>query len=251
VLDDVQRLTPGREKTHPSRVNYDEFKAAFLAALKESKLPTISVAPGEETLNLRSMDRTFTVYVEPMGRQIGGPFHVTGAISWRWDALQTARTATTEEDLLAELLGREEGRDIETERPWLRIDIQLRASLAFGKSIPLPAAKVWEKWSREAIGRLENIERLVTEEVTRETADGRHAVLAWQGDPEIKLTCNPLGGLRLESLSVRAFQGIDLLRRWDDPEREPDEDPYQHLAAMLQRLKAALYAWGEVMDHLA
>ena len=231
-------------------MNYDEFKTAFIASLKDSGLPIISVAPVEEMLNLRSMDRTCTVYVEPVGRQIGGPFRVTGSISWRWGTLQTARTATTEEDLLTELLGSDEGGEIDTERPRLRVDIQLRAGLPYGKSIPLPDARVWAKWSREALGRLENIERLVTEDVTRETPDGRIAILAWQGDPEVKLACNPNGELRLEAISVRAFQGIDLPRHWDDPERETDEGPYEELTAMFQRLKAALYAWGEVMDHL-
>lgn len=231
-------------------MNYDEFKAAFLAALADSRLPVIGVGPGEEILDLRSMHRTFTVHVEPVGRQIGGPFHVAGTVSWRWDALQTARTATNEEDLLAELLGREEASATDTERPWMRIDIQLRAGLDHGKSIPLPPAKAWAAWSREAIGRLENVERLVTEEITRETPDGRDAILAWQGDPEIKLTCTPDGELRLNAITVRAFQGLDLPRRWDDPDREPDEGPHEELTAMFQRLRTALYAWGEVMDNL-
>lgn len=231
-------------------MNYDDFKATFLAALSDSGLPTFGLLSGGEVLDLRSMDRTLTVHVEPMGRQIGGPFHVTGTISWRWDALQTARTATTEEDLLATLLGREGTEHVGTERPWLRVDVKLRATLEAGKSIPMPAAKTWTRWSREAIGRLENVEPLVTEEVTRETADGHHAVLAWQGDPEISVTCNELGELRLESISVRAFQGIDLPRRWDDPELEPDDGPHEQLAAMFHRLRVALYAWGEVMDHL-
>ena len=100
-------------------------------------------------------------------------------------------------------------------------------------------------------GRLENVERLVTEDVTRETPDGLHAILAWQGDPELKVICSPAGELRLESISVHAFQGIDLPRRWDDTDREVDEHPHKQLSAMFQRVRAALYAWGEVMDHLA
>jgi len=232
-------------------MNYDEFKSSFLASLKDSGLPLISAGLGEEILDLRSMDRTCTVHVEPVGRQIGGPFRVTGSISWRWDALHTARTATREEDLLTELLGREEGGEIDTERPRLRVDIRLRAGLDYGKSIPLPAAKAWAKWGREALGRLENVERLVTEETTRETPDGRLAVLGWQGDPEVKLTCNPEGELRLEAITVRAFQIIELPRQWDDPERAQDERPEEALMAMFQRIRQAMYAWGEVMDHLA
>jgi len=60
---------------------------------------------------------------EPVGRQDAPPFHTSAAIEWRWGALATARTATTEEDMLTELLGREDAHDVETERAWLRVDI--------------------------------------------------------------------------------------------------------------------------------
>ena len=81
---------------------------------------------------------------------------------------------------------------------------------------------MWAKWSREALARLEKIEPRISEDAVRETPKGR---LAWQGDPEARITRNPLGELRLESLTVRAFQGIDLPRTWDVPERESDEAP--------------------------
>jgi hypothetical protein len=228
-------------------VDYDEFKRTFLDALRDSGLPTIGPPPNEEILNLRSTARTVTAYVEPLDRDIGRPFHVSATVSFRWSALQAARTGTSEEDLVAELLG-EDARDEETERPWLRVDIKLRAGLEWGKGIPMPSPATWTKWSREALGRLEKIERLVSDEVVRETHDGFHSVLAWQGDPEVKATCNALGELRLEAISVSAFQGIDLPRKWSDSERESDEHPHAQLRAMFERLKAALHAWGEVMD---
>jgi hypothetical protein len=107
-------------------MNYEEFKDAFMTALKACHLPTIGF--GKETLDLRSTARVFTVGVEPLDRDIGRPFHVSAAISFRWDSLQTARTATCEEDVVGELLG-EGAQDEETERPWLRVDIELRAGL--------------------------------------------------------------------------------------------------------------------------
>ena len=97
--------------TDTTGVNYDEFKSVFMSALRESGLPMIGLTP-DEVLGLRSADRTFTLGVEPIDREIGRPFHIAATISFRWDALQTARTATSEDDLLAELLGeeaREEG----------------------------------------------------------------------------------------------------------------------------------------------
>jgi hypothetical protein len=234
--------------TEVADVNYDEFKVAFLHALHDSRLPTIGPPPHEEVLDLRSTDRTLSVYVEPIDRDMARPFHVSAAISFRWDALQAARTATCEEDLVAELLG-EEAREEATERPWLRVDIELRAGLEWGKGIPMPAPATWAKWSREALGRLENIERLVSDDVTRETTQGDFAVLAWQGDPVVKLVCGPGGELRLEEVRVHAFQGIDLPRKWNDG-RELDEAPHDQLAAMFARVRAALHAWAEVTDHL-
>lgn len=230
-------------------MDYDEFKRAFLDVLRESRLPTIGPPPNEEVLDLRSTDRTLAVYVEPLDRDIGRPFHVSGKVSFRWNALQAARTRTCEEDLVAELLG-DQARHEETERPWLRIDVSVRAGLEWGKGIPMPSQAIWTKWSREALGRLEQIERLVSDDVVREDALGYQAVLAWQGEPEVKATCNARGELRLEAISVSAFQGIDLPRKWSDSEREPDDPPHEQLRAMFDRLKAALHAWGEVMDHL-
>lgn len=257
-LDDRQRSPTGwgpsaldtpDASTETTAVNYDEFKSVFMSALRESGLPMIGLTP-EEVLGLRSADRTFTLGVEPIDREIGRPFHIAATISFRWDAIQTARTLSCEEDLLVELLGREDAQDIETARPSLRVDVKLRASLAWGKGMPMPAPATWAKWSREALGRLETIEPLISEDVMRESPDGYHAILGWQGDPEMKVTCNALGELRLEAISVSAFQMIDLPRKWDDPEREPDDDPHEQLRAMFARVRAALHAWGEVMDHL-
>lgn len=192
------------------------------------------------------------IYVEPLDREIGSPFHVSGAISWRWDALQSARTATTEEDLLTELLGREDAYDdIDTERPWLRVDLVLRAGLEYGKWLPMPSPAVWARWMEEVTGRLENVEPLVPEDVARELPDGQLAILAWQDGPEIRANCSPEGELRLESIKLSAFQLIELPRKWDSLEREPDDHPHAQLVAMFRRVKAALHAWGEVMDHLA
>lgn len=225
-------------------MNYDEFTRCFLVTLRDSGLRPLLP---EERIDLRSGSRMFSIGVEPLDEEVGKPFHVVASISFEWSALQAARSATCEEDLLAQLLGDDEG--VETERPFLRVDIKLQAGLPWGKGIPMPAATVWAKWSREALARLEDIEPLISEDAVRETPEGRLAILAWQGDPEAKITCNPLGELRLESLTVRAFQGIDLPRKWDDPEREPDEAPHAQLRAMFERVRAALYAWGEVMDH--
>ena len=237
----------------PTRVavRYDEFKSSFLAALRDSGLLMIGPPPNEEVLDLRTADRTVTVYVEPAGRDIGAPFHISGKISWRWDALQAARTTTTEDDMLTELFGREDARSRETARPRVRVDIELRAGLEYGKSIAMPSRAAWFEWRREAVGRLQTVERLVDENAMRDLPDEELAVLAWLGEPEMEITCNEAGDLLLKSVSVSAFQMVGVPRTWDDPDRQPDDDSYPQLSAMFLRVKAALHAWREVMDHLA
>lgn len=232
-------------------VDYDEFKNAFLDALHDSGLPVIGLRPARESLDLHTMDRAVTTYVEPIDRDIGRPFHVSGSISWRWDSLHAARSATTEEDLLTELLGRGAPDDIDTEPSYLRIDVKLRAATEYGKPLPLPAPSSWARWHRETMGRLENVEPLVPDERTREGSGGRLEILAWQAGPEITVTCDPTGELRLAGVTASAFQLIEIPRRWDDPDRPTDAHPHAQLVALLRRLKAALHGFGEALDHLA
>lgn len=229
-------------------MDYDEFKTAFLAALRASRLPPLGLAP-RESLDLVSTDRTLSIGVEALDRDIGKPFHLSATISYRWSALQTARTTSCEGDFLEQVFGRA-ARKRKTERPWLRIDIQLRAGLEWGKGIPMPSPTTWATWSREALMRLETVERVVSEDVVRETRDGDHAILAWQSDPEARVACRQRGQLYLEEIQVNAFQGIDLPRKRNDELDKPDKGPQEQLALMFARVRSALHAWGEVTDHL-
>lgn len=68
-----------------------------------------------------------TAYVEPLGGQDALPFHVTAKLSWKWDAMNTVRGTTRDEDVLSEPLGRDQAQDLVTEKPCVR-DIKLRAS---------------------------------------------------------------------------------------------------------------------------
>lgn len=230
-------------------MHYESFKETFLRALANSRLPMIGLS-ADESIDLRSMERCFKVYVEPVGREIGDRVHVAATISWRWSALHTARTVTPEESVVAEVLGREDADDIGTEPPTLRIDIGLRAGFDSGRAIAMPSPTTWGKWSREASSRLETVERLVPQETVQDLPDGRLAVLGWQGEPELDVTCDELGRLRLQAVRVDAFQLLDLPRNFSDSSREPDSGPEVQLDILFRRVKAAVYAWGEVMDHL-
>jgi hypothetical protein len=228
-------------------MTYEEFRALFLRSLRESGLPHMGFQ--EETLDLRMLARTFKVFVEPVGGHRTEPFHATAAIWWTWSAFQTSRGIFREEDALGELLGRRE-EDLDTEPPRLRIDIKLAATTMHGQALPMPWKQKWASWAQETLGRLERIEPLLPDEHVEELEDGQLAILAWQGSPTGKVECSPDGGLRLQRVDLEAFQIINLPRRWDVPDRKPDERPDRHLDAMFARVKASLHAWTEALDHL-
>jgi len=89
----------------------------------------------------------------------------------------------------------------------------------------------------------------VPEETTRETKEGVE-ILAWQGEPVARVAIAPGGELKLESVKVSAFQLIELPRIWDDPDRKADEHPHHQLDALFKRVRAAMHAWREGIDHL-
>jgi hypothetical protein len=114
----------------------------------------------------------------------------------------------------------------------------------------MPAPAAWSRWAREAYGRLERIEPLVPEEATREGRDGRLEILAWQTDPAARIVCGPDGALRLDSVEIAAWQLVELPRRWDDPDRRPDQHPAGQLRDLFGRVRVSLQAWMQAVDHL-
>jgi len=232
-----------------SLMTYDEFKKAWIWALRESTLPIIGVDAVDETLDMRSTDRVCKSAVMPFGGQHAEPFHVTAALKFRWDALHVARTVTNEGDMLEWLLGPDK-RETKTKRPWLRVDVTLRASTQWGKEIPLPPQAAWASWARATTLRLERIDPIVPDERVREGKRGLPEILAWQGEPEAHVLCSPDGVLRLRGVELATWQAIETPRRRDDTERRPDKPPDEQLVAMFKRLKAAMNAWMEALDHL-
>jgi hypothetical protein len=229
-------------------MRYEEFRAEFMAALGESRLEMIGLHP-QEAIDLRSTNRTFKVHVEPIGGSDAEPFHVSAAISWGWDALNTARAATKEEDMLTELLGREAASDFVTDQPRLRVDVELRASLPWGRPLKMPSRAAWASWAREVIGRLEDIEPLTPAEHTREDEYGRVEILAWQGPPKAKVSCSTTGELELEAVSIEAMQIMQVPRTFDLGV-EPDEGPEEPLTEMFRRIRASLVAWMQAVTNL-
>lgn len=230
-------------------MTYEEFLQVWVGALRGSGLKMFGTGDGTETLDPSSMARSYECFVEPVGGQETEPFFVTAAFSWRWDALLTARTFFREEEVLTEMLGRTRGGKASTERPVVGLNVSLRASLPYGKPVPMPSAESWAKWAREVHTRLEKVEPL-TPKRTRRGRRERPEVLAWLTDPVARMTCSAAGILELERVEVSAGQMIDIPRNWDDTSRKPDKYPAEQLDAMFKRVRASLHAWMQALDHL-
>jgi hypothetical protein len=139
--------------------------------------------------------------------------------------------------------------DLVPELPHLRVDLKLNASLPWGKPMPMPSKQAWSSWARETMGRLESIEPLAPEDQVRESPDGNLEILAWQGAPTVRLSCAPNGELQLEAVSIEAMQIMTLPRTLDSDE-PPDDGPEEQLQEMFHRVRTALTAWSESLDHL-
>lgn len=225
-------------------MRYEDFKAVWAELLRESQLRPFGFP--SETLDLVMMDRRYESRVEPFGGQDAEPFLVTAALSWRWDALQSARTATSEDDAVRDLLGTDSR--ARTDKPVMRVDISLHATLPWGKPITLPSPPLWAAWVREVLGRLEDIEPLLPEKKVRQGKKGRLEALAWRTEPQLEVVCGDDGALQLSAVSLAAGQMLTLPRQWNSDRQ--DTQPDKQLGALFARLKLSLKAWSEAMDHL-
>jgi hypothetical protein len=224
-------------------VDYGQFRTLFREALDAAGLRP-ALPQSLEAVSLDRMSRTYETIVE-LGAPQPRPFYVTATLGWEWDAALAARSATTEEGLLTELLGRD-GYYLVTEQPWLRVSVTLTASLPMDAPIPMPEASAWRRWAAEVKARLAPLLSIQSE-------DDEYGlrVLSARSDPEARLRCDPdTGRLYLTRVELSAWQGIDLPRQWDNPDREPDPGPESQLADLAGRVRRALRAWEGCLRYL-
>lgn len=225
-------------------MNYDQFRAIWHEALGEAGLMPFSLFLSE-TVDIRGMSRAYRVLTSLRSVQRAGPFHIVAELSWKWDACLSARAETTEEDLLIEILGRD-GYYLVTERPWVRVDVTLKATVPMDAPLPMPVSDAWRRWSAAVTQRLSPL--LHSGEVDEE--GGNLSPLAWRGEPTAQLRCDTEGRLYLTGVGLPAWEGIDLPRQWDNPDRPPDDWPDVQLADFAFRLRRALEAWEDCLEHL-
>ena len=225
-------------------MNYDQFRAIWHEALEAAGLLPFPPFPSE-TVELRWMSREYSISVSLRRIPQAGPFHVTARLKWKWDAAQAARTSTTEEDLLVEILG-QDGYYLVTEQPWLRVDIELRATLPMDSPLPMPDADAWRRWIAEVTPRLGPLLPMMG----MDEDEIEPAALSWRGEPIAQLRCDSDGQLYLTGVELPAWQGIGLPRQWDNPDRPRDDWPDVQLADFAGRLYRALQEWEECLEYL-
>ena len=79
----------------------------FLRSLRAAGLPSEHGSP-TETIDLSTTTRRCKAAAGGFIPQPAEPFHVSASVSFRWNPFESARTFTTEEDLVTELLGCDE-----------------------------------------------------------------------------------------------------------------------------------------------
>src|SRR5689334_13950946 len=109
--------------TMSEHMRYDDFRELWRCCVDRSRLLHTLGGP-TETIDVEWMSREYAIRI--MGIHQVEPYTISAKVRWRWDAVQAARTRTTEEDLLTTILG--DADDVETARPWLRVDIEIAAS---------------------------------------------------------------------------------------------------------------------------
>jgi hypothetical protein len=224
-------------------MNYDQFRTLLHEALGGAGLMPFSIRP-TETIDLGCMSRRYSVIVYLSERRQTEPFAVTATVEWEWDAALAARSATTEEDVLEELLGRD-GYYLVTEQPWLRVDATLHATLPGDSPLAMPDGETWRRWVAEVTGQIGPL--LPTE--SEEYRDGLR-VLSSRSEPEGEFRCGSDGQLWLTGVALPAWQGIDLPRQWDNSDREVDEEPDAQLADFAMRVRRALEEWESLLQYL-
>lgn len=189
------------------------------------------------------MDRTYRTYLWWPETPETKAFYVTAEISWVWDALLSARFATTEEGMLMQIYG-DLGIHEDAEAPWLWIDVTLHASLSLDRCFPLPMLVNWQRWVEKVSLELEPFLPGGNESEAED-----QEMLAWHGSSEAVIAYDPQGHTFLQRVSLSSWQGITLPRQWDDPDKvgpNPGEQLYQFAI----KIRQALGIWQSSLVYL-
>ena len=226
-------------------MNYEEFRTIWHNTLKSSGLTGLAPIWPSEKIETRTMDRTYSLPIvwKSIDHQ-DNHFNVTAKLSWRWDALQSARFSTTEEDMLSQIYDDFTIHE-DTDPPWMRLDVCLKAHLQHShQSKPLPFESTWDRW-------INIIQTKVTPILW--FYDGNNIEtgknISWCGEPEATVHYDQDTGYCLSSVTLSAFKGIYLPRNWDHPGKK-DMPTTPQLTVFFSQVKNALSEWDASLQFL-
>jgi len=245
-LAGITGLTTPPVNANDPRMRYDQFRAAWASAQRSARLRPMGLEP-RETLDQRSLSRTYAVGFEGPRAE---PFHVGAQVSWDWDALLTARSATNEEDMLTELFGRSTtGRGRKMTPPSVRVDVAFRASLEWGKSVVLPSQDAWEGWCLQTVDELHGLWTAPLNKKRKARAEP--LVTCWAGEPTAQVEVQADGRLLLSSLELLAWRFVEFPPTRDGHDAEGLPEPERALTTLLERVGKGLDVWTAALAQLA
>jgi hypothetical protein len=220
-------------------MRYDEFCSQLQNALRNEGLFRQFIGSPAETIELASGARHWEVFVMQSSSLHAETFHVSAKIAFEWSPFNTARSYTTEEDLLTELLGRKK-QSLATAQRFVRVDLDLQASLPYGATTTLPDSQVFGGWTTSVNQKLDG---LLTEHKERQ---GRLiAILGGLNEVEVHARGDAGDLLCIQRISVAGFRLVRVPRAWDNPDRRSAEKGAAgELARLAQRFKDAIDEWA-------
>ena len=221
-------------------MDHDEFRAAWLAALSAARLLTYPDRP-EDLIELRSMSRKHSVRIGLSRSRTGGPLFASMLLGWTWTPVHSARTYTNEDDLLAELLGRDLAQDVIIESPWLRVDIQLCATAPYGEPIRLHDTTRLRRWTTEVPRLL----RPYLRETVQLDSRGVEAIHQVVSEPEAHMQCDAAGELHLLGVELEAWRSVQLPQASGHAGDVLEGETSTQLARLAEDAGAAFDTWTQ------
>ena len=224
-------------------MRYYDFRDTLVNALRDARLRF--VGDPRETIDLTTTSRQYEAFLEEVTVQRAEPFYVAASVSFEWDPFESARTYTNEDDLITELLGRDD-EPIDTRPRRLRVDFVLKASLPHGTAMPMLGADRWRSWSRSVHERLDSF--LSTD--APEHRGRSFIVTEWRGMVAAELVTTAAGDAILRAVSLPSWQSV-ILPRVRDSVDEPEVDVDRQLEVIAGRYRHALDAWTDGIAELS
>lgn len=225
-------------------MRYDEFRDALVDALADAGY---AVRPSSitETLDLRSTAREWKALLDFGPRRTDEPFYVSQRVGFAWSPVESARTYTTEDDLLHELFGGDEDLP-ETLPRHLRVDMVLHASLPWGSRTGMPSASHWRSWSCSVDERMADL--LPTQAPMQ--GERPVIVMAWRGTVEVAACSADDGGLCMSAVSLPTWQAVVPPRIRDGSDDQVEGDIGRQLESLTKRYREALDEWAGCVAEL-